>query len=344
MFRFASPFYFLLFAPLLVAAWRIYRRTRRRGVTFPLAGRMPPTRRSWRSITASLTPLLTLLGLALGIFALARPQTVFSQSHKKTDAIAIHMVVDVSGSMEALDLSEKGNQRTRLDVVKETFTDFVQERPDDLIGLVTFGGFATTRVPLTTDHAALSHVLSGVEIPSPSRDRRGQIVNQEELLTAIGDALATGCARLKDAEPTTRIVVLLSDGESNTGVITPEQALQAAAKLGIKVYTIGVGSSGRAPFKTRNMMGRDVVQYAHVTLDERLLRRIATETGGRYFNVRDADGLEEALAEINELETTEIERDVFEHFDEQFGPWLLSAIGLIVTGVATSMSVARRVA
>lgn len=233
--------------------------------------------------------------------------------------------------------------RTRLDAVKETFADFIGRRPDDLIGLVTFGGFASTRAPLTADHNALLHTLKGVEISRPVQDKTGQVVNQEEMLTAIGDALATACARLEKAEPKSKIIVLLSDGESNTGVIKPEQAIKMAEKMKIKVYTIGVGSTGEAPFPTRDMFGREVVQYARVSLDEELLERIASETRGRYFNVRDPKGLDRAMESINRLEKTAVERDVYSQYNELFLWLLCPALALLAAGTGLNMAVARRI-
>ncbi|MDD4103187.1 MAG: VWA domain-containing protein, partial [Kiritimatiellae bacterium] len=222
-------------------------------------------------------------------------------------------------------------------VVKEMFAKFVESRPDDLIGLVTFGGFASTRAPLTADHRTLLHVLNGVEIP------RDQGSDQEELQTAIGDGLATGVARLMDAEPQTRIVILLSDGESNTGIITPEQAADAAEKTGVRVYTIGVGSNNpRTPFKTRDMFGRETIAYANVSFDENQLKAIAEKSNGRYFSVSDHDGLKSALEEINTLETTKIDRQIYQRFDEHFVPFLLWGAALAALALTLNMQFVRR--
>lgn len=348
-FRFADPYCLFLLIPVAAAGWFVYRRRIASGLIFAPVQRLAGAGRTWRARVASGLPALLLLGLALAVLAAARPQTVLSQSHRKADVIAIEMVVDMSGSMEALDMSDTAGgvivkARTRLDAVKDTFTAFVEKRPDDLIGLVTFGGYASTRVPLTADHDALSHTLKGVEIPKPFQDKTGQVVNQEELMTAIGDALATACARLERAEPKSKIVVLLSDGESNTGIIKPDQAIKIADKMKIKVYTIGVGSSGQAPFRTRDMFGRETVQYAQVALDEELLKRIASQTRGRYFNVRDSKGLDRAMADIDRLEKTAVERDVYSQYNELF-PWFLSpALVLIASATGLNMMVARRIA
>lgn len=342
MFSFGHPWAFLLVLPWVVACGFVYRRGIRSGLLFAPLGRVPSSRPTWRTTVALVLPGVVLAGLAAGILALARPRTVFSRDTRRTEAIAIQMVVDMSGSMEALDLTRgeltRSNYQTRLDVVKETFEAFVKRRPDDLIGLVTFGGFAATRCPLTADHEALLHVLKGVEIPVQG------MVDNEELATAIGDGLATACARIENVEPVSKIVVLLSDGESNAGIIEPPDAIRIAKKLGVKVYTIGVGSNrGRTWVRVRDSYGREDFVPADFRLDERLLQQIASETGGEYFQVQDAAGLEKAMATIDELEKTEIERDVYYEYDEWFPAFLLVALGLVVTGTGLNMLVARRV-
>ena len=348
MFRFADPFYLFLVIPVGIAGWFIYRRRVRTGLVFAPTFHIPPTGMTFRSWASLLMPLVFILGLLLTALALARPQTVFSRIHSKTDAIAIEMVVDVSGSMEAVDLSiMSGNQikkvRTRIDASKETFGQFVEKRPDDLIGLITFGGYATTRAPLTADHAALLHVLSGVEIPKVSFDNQGRVVDNEETMTAIGDALATACGRLEHAEIKSKIIVLLTDGDSNTGIIKPEEAVKIAKKLGIKIYTIGVGTTGPAPFIRKDMFGNDTIVRGEVEIDEKLLANLAAITGGRYFNVRDAGGLDKAIEQINTLEKTSIERNVYEQYNELF-PWFLwPALGFIAAGAGLNMMISRRI-
>jgi Ca-activated chloride channel family protein len=332
--------------PLAAGGWWAYRRRVHKALLFSSIGRIPRLGTTARTTAARTLPLLTLAGIALCVVALARPRTVLSTVRQTADAIAIEMVVDVSGSMEALDLSIKtaaGTRlRTRLDAVKGTFADFIRKRPDDLIGIISFGGFASTRAPLTGDHSALLHVLDGINIPGREQGKNGLVANQEELLTAVGDGLATACARLEPAELKSKIVVLLSDGESNTGVISPEQAAGAAAKLGIKIYTIGVGTNGRAPFKTRDAFGREVIDWAEVTLDEKMLKLIADTTGGRYFNVTDPNGLDRAMDEINKLEKTEVDRTEFRQYDEWFTKPLLPGLIMIAMGAGLNMLVSKR--
>jgi len=327
-----SPYYLLLLLVLAVAGWFVLRRRVRQALLFSAFQRLPANRATWRTRLQPIVPLLILVGLILLIIALARPQTIFSRTLRKSDAIAIQMVVDCSGSMQALDFATPDKQRTRLDVVKETFGKFVQQRPGDLIGLETFGGFASSRVPLTLDHSALLHSLQGVEIAREQFSKDGQLLNEEEMLTAIGDALATGCTRLDEAGVKSRIMVLLSDGESNTGLIKPDEAAKAAKTMGIKVYTIGVGTTGRAPFLGRDMFGRPAIGYGDVKLDEDQLRSIATTTGGKYFNVKDARGLDQTMAAISKLEKTTINTELFNKYDEHFPAFLAAGLGLLVIG------------
>ena len=337
----------LFFAPLGFAAWRLLRRGRRSGIRFSAVGRLPAKAAGWRAQLAALTPFILLAGLSLLTIAAARPRTSLAREKKSVDAIAIAMTVDVSGSMDALDLTPLGEkfsrETTRLAVVKKLFAEFVGKRPDDLIGLVTFGGYASTRSPLTADHEALLNVLKGVEIPSIAVDAQGQAIARDEQMTAIGDGLATALARLKDAKPKTKIVILLSDGVSNTGAVEPDEA--AAAKMGVKVYAIGVGTRARrTPIFGRDFFGRATIQYADMTFDEKQLKSIAKKTGGTYFPVNDRDSLEKALEEIDQLETTELDADVYNRWNEHFTSFLLLGAVLVLLAVSLSMSAARRVA
>ena len=347
--NFANPLMLLLLLPVAIAAWRLLRRGCRSGIRFSAVGRLPAKAAGWRARVAALTPFVLLAGLTLLTVAAARPRTSLAHEKKSVDAIAIAMTVDVSGSMDALDLTPKGErftrETTRLAVVKKLFAQFVEKRPDDLIGLVTFGGYASTRSPLTADHEALLNVLKGVEIPSIALDAQGQAIARDEQMTAIGDGLATALLRLKDAKPKSKIVILLSDGVSNTGAVEPDEAAATAAKLGIKVYAIGVGTRARrTPIFGRDFFGRERVQYADMTFDEKQLRSIAKRTGGTYFPVNDRDSLEKALEEIDQLETTQLDADVYNRWKEHFTSYLLFGALLVLLAVSLSMFASRRVA
>ena len=341
---FAWPLCFLLAIPLGFAAWRMLRRGRRTGIKFAPVVRLPPKTAGWRARVANLAPWIFLLGAAALVVAAARPRQALSQGNRSGDAIAIAMTVDVSGSMEALDFAPRGDMgRTRLVVVKEMFEKFIKARPDDLIGLVTFGGYAASRAPLTADHETLLHVLKGVEIPSVGYDANGRPIDPDETMTAVGDGLATALARLKDAEPKSKIVILLSDGVSNTGVVEPAAAAAAAEKLGIRVYTIGVGTnSRRTPFKARDMFGRTSIAYADISFDESQLKSIAQKTHARYFPVNDENALKAALEEIDTLEKTTLDRTVYQRWNEFFAPFLLAGVLLVLLAVTLQMSASRR--
>jgi len=346
---FANPWMFLLALPLAFAAWRLLRRANRSGIRFSATGRLPARAAGWRAKLAAATPYILLAGLALMVVALACPRSPLAHGTRSVNAIAIAMTVDVSGSMDALDLTPKGErfsrQTTRLAVVKKLFAEFVEKRPDDLIGLVTFGGYANTPCPLTADHPALLNVLKGVEIPPIALDAQGRPIAGDEQMTAVGDGLAMALKRLKGVKPTTKIVILLSDGVSNTGAVEPDIAAQVAARMGVKVYAIGVGTRARrTPIFGRDFFGRESVQYADMTFDEKQLKTIAATTGGKYFAVNDRDSLEEALEEIDKLETTELEADVYDRWDEHFAWPLLAGAVLVLLAVSLSMCACRRMA
>lgn len=347
--NFANPWFLLLALPLAFAAWRLLRRGRKAGIRFSAVGRLPVDAAGWRAKVAAASPFLLLVGLALLVVAVARPRSPLARESKSVDAIAIAMTVDVSGSMDALDLTPPGErfsrETTRLAVVKKLFAEFVSKRPDDLIGLVTFGGYAATRSPLTADHEALLNVLKGVQIPSIALDAEGNAISRDEQMTAIGDGLATALARLKDAKPKSKIVILLSDGVSNTGAVEPDEAAAAAEKMGVKVYAIGVGTRARrTPIIGRDFFGRETVQYADMTFDEKQLKSIAKKTGGTYFPVNDRKSLQAALDEIDKLETTELEAMAYDRWEEHFVAFLLAGALLVFAAVSLSMAATRRMA
>lgn len=339
-FRFAAPWAFLLLLPLAFAAWRMLRRPRRpRAVPFAPVSFMPAASFSIRAAIARVTPFIFIAAFALLVLAAARPQTSFSRERHAANSIAIAMAVDISGSMEALDLAPDptaNNAPTRLDVVKDEFSRFISRRPDDLVTLVTFGGYASTRSPLTADHRALLQYLKAVSVPGSSSDDEG-VVSADEAMTAVGDGLVTACARLQECDLKTKIVVLLSDGVSNAGVTTPDKAAEIAHELGIKVYAIGVGSgSGRAPFRTVRF-GRPTVALGYVEFNEAELQSIAETTGGRYYAVSDRDRLDDVMREIDALEKTRVESDVFVNRTERFFAPLAAGVALLVLASALNL-------
>ena len=352
--NFGSPYSLFALVPVAVAAWRLLRRGRNRGIKFSAFSRVRSSSGGWRAAVASFSPWLLILSLVLLSIAAARPRTALSRQTRSVDAIAMAMTVDISGSMLALDLAPREclegkkpftDAMTRLSVVKKLFAEFVGKRPDDLIGLVTFGGYASTRVPLTADHEALLKALEGVQVPTIALDSQGRAISAEEQMTAIGDGLAVALARLKEAAPSTKVVILLSDGMSNTGAVAPEEAAEAAAKLGVKVYTIGIGTrSVMTPVMHIDPYGRKAVTMAQTGFNKAQLEGIAKKTGGTYFDVNDKNALETALSEIDELEKTRIESDVYDRWDEHFAAFLVGGAVLLLVAVSLSMSATRRLA
>ena len=247
--------------------------------------------------------------VALLIVAMARPQS--AEDHRQVDAEGIDIVI--SGSMLARDFTPD-----RLTAAKEIGAKFILDRPTDRIGLVVFAGEAFTQSPITTDHVSLVNLLHQIE--------SGMIADG----TAVGNGLATAVNRLKESDSPSRVVILLTDGVNNSGQIDPITAAQIAQDYGIRVYTIGVGSEGVAPTPSLNAWGGISFVQAKVEIDEEMLRRIAEQTGGRYFRATDNTKLAEIYAEINRLEKTKVEIENFVKYSEVYHPWLLLALALLL--------------
>lgn len=337
MISFRNPFFLFFLIPALIAFYYVYRHSTKQALLFSAMPRIQSIGRSWRIYAARILPAVFMTGLILTIIALARPRTTSAKINKNTNAIAIEMVLDCSGSMDALDMSKSENDlKTRLQAVKETFAEFVKQRPDDMIGLVTFGGYASTRIPLTPDHDLLLHVLKGIDVPRNSYD-------PQETATAIGDALATACARLENVKVKSKIIVLLSDGASNAGIIKPDDAIATAKKMKYKIYTIGVGSTGLAPILTTDMFGQKIKVPMQLEMDEELLKRAATNTYGKYFHVQTPEKLKASLEEIDKLEKTSVKQAYSYNYNELYLWFMIPGAVMIILASALNMLSARRI-
>jgi Ca-activated chloride channel homolog len=275
-------------------------------------------------------PWLRALVLILLITALARPQWGVEATKIQREGIAIAMVIDVSGSMAALDLQIGERQANRLDVVKETFRDFVAGdngalpgREGDIIGMITFARYADAMSPLTLDHNALIGLLDQVEI----------VQLPEEDGTAIGDGMVAGIELLRGAAGVSKVMILLTDGSHNAGDAEPIEAAQIASALGIRIYTIGAGTRGIALMPSRNRDGSINYVPGQVFIDEFTLERIATMTGGRYFRATDEAALRAIYGEIDRLEKARHVAESYQKYVDAFGPLLALGLGLLLLEV-----------
>ncbi|MDA0657203.1 MAG: VWA domain-containing protein [Planctomycetota bacterium] len=282
---------------------------------------------------------LSAIGLAV---ALARPRSPDTESRVRHEGIAIMMAVDRSGSMQARDLVSGDMSINRLQVAQQVLHKFVLGSPgknlgrvDDLVGLVSFAGYADSACPLTTDHLNLVNLVEQMQIAS----------DREEDGTAIGDALALCVERLRGSTAASRIIILLTDGVNNTGISTPQQAAELAKSYGIKIYCVGAGTEGYAPVPVQ--MGPDprnvVLQREQVHIDEETLTQVAQATGGQYFRATDATTLDEIYSQIDLLERSEITETRYLQYTEHFSSVLLPSLGLIVTALLLRHSVLRTV-
>ncbi len=240
------------------------------------------------------------------IVALAGPRKILQEVHRTVEGIDIILTIDSSGSMAAEDFVIQGQRLNRLAVVKKVVEDFIAKRTSDRIGLVTFAARAYTVCPLTTDYKWLIENLKRIDL--------GLIEDG----TAIGSAIATSLNRLKHSSAKSKIIILLTDGVNNAGKIDPITAAHIAETMGVKIYTIGVGSKGYVPFPVRDVWGRTIYQQVKIELNEETLRRIAKITGGEYYLATNTEALKEIYKEIDKLEKSRIEETGYKEYQELF--------------------------
>lgn len=269
--------------------------------------------RTLRQYMRHLPFVLRCAAVTLAVISLARPQSAEHNTRTDAEGIDIVMAIDVSTSMLARDFAPD-----RITAAKEVAAQFVAARPADRIGLVVFAGESLTQSPLTTDKATLQTLLG--------RIRSGVIEDG----TAIGNGLATSINRLRESEAKSKVIILLTDGVNNRGQISPLTAAQIAAEYGIRVYTIGVGKRGKAPYPVTDMFGNTTVMQLDVEIDEEVLQKIADQTGGKYFRATDKHKLAEIYAEIDSLEKSKVEISQYTLLHEEFLPFLLAAIVLLL--------------
>ena len=316
--EFAYPafFYALILVPLLVA-WYFWR-GRKGTAPLSLSGfeNLNDKRDSARIWMRHVLALLRMAVLILLIVVLARPQSSNQWEQVTTEGIDIVMCLDVSGSMRAMDFKPN-----RLEASKNVGIEFVNARQNDRFGLVVFAGESFTQCPMTTDRAVVINFMKEIDF--------GVI----EEGTAIGMGLATAVNRIKDSKAKSKVIILLTDGVNNRGDVGPVTAAELAAGFGIRVYTIGVGSQGNAPVPVQDMFGRTIMQNMPVEIDEDVLKVIAGTTGGSYFRATDNNKLREIYQEIDQLEKTRLDVKQFSKKKEEYFPFLLAALLILLTEI-----------
>ena len=303
----------LLVCTLLTGWWIWRRRSTHPSLAISTTGPFRKLGRPVRQFGLYAMYALRILALGCLIVCLARPQTRDAWRTSKTEGTDMVIALDISSSMLARDFKPD-----RLEAAKKIAANFINGRENDNMGLVVFAGEAFPGVPMTTDRATLANYVIAL-----NRDML-------EDGTAIGDGLATSINRIKDGKAKSKSIILLTDGSNNTGIVAPLTAAEIAHKMGIKVYTIGIGTNGTALYPMYNMFGRIEYQPQPVVIDEATLKQIASITGGKYFRATGNRVLQEIFSEIDQLEKSEIDVRHFSHTEDCYLPWALAALGLLL--------------
>ncbi|MBN1398135.1 MAG: VWA domain-containing protein [Bacteroidetes bacterium] len=324
--KFANPLFLWLLLLLPAIGYYLWRRRAKMDVVLQFSslqvfGKIPGTlRERMRYFPAG----LRILAIALFIIALARPQSISDKQNISTEGIDIVLELDLSGSMLAEDFIPN-----RIEAAKQVASEFIDGRSNDRIGLVVFSAESFTQCPLTTDYPVLKSLLREV--------KNGMIADG----TAIGLAIANGVNRLKDSKAKSKVMILLTDGVNNRGEIDPITAARIATTYNIRIYTVGVGARGEAPYPVQTMFGIRR-QMIPVDLDEKVLTQVAEMTGGKYFRATDNQKLKAIYKEIDQLERTKIEVFAYKRYSELFGGWLFAGLAAFLLEMILSNTLLRK--
>jgi Ca-activated chloride channel family protein len=328
---FAHPYLLLLLLLLPLLAWLKGRRGQPPAFLYSAVRLVEGLTQARRSHAGAFLAALRWLVLSLFIVALAQPRLMKSATTVKASGVDIVVALDMSGSMISEDFIVRGQRVNRFHMARAVLKQFIEQRPNDRIGLVVFAAQAFIATPLTLDHDFLQENLDRLEIGTINADQ-----------TAIGDALSTALNRLRELKSKSKIVILMTDGQNNAGKVNPLTAREAAQALGVKVYTIGIGTRGMAPMPGVDMFGRKVYQMQPVDIDEDTLQKIAGKTGGKYYRADNAERFRQIYAEIDKLEKTEAVINKFAQFDELF-PWFVSCgLALLLAEIVLGQTLFRR--
>lgn len=330
MIQFLQPEWLWLLALLpLVLLWR-GRKGRVAAIEYSNIGVAQSVARSTRSRAGRWVWLLPVLASAFLVVGMARPQLAHGRTEVTASGIDIMLGLDVSGSMQALDFKMGGKRVNRIEVVKSVVSKFIDERPDDRVGIVSFAGAPYLISPLTLDHDWLQQNLDRVSVGGADDG------------TAIGSAMAASVNRLRASPAKSKIVILLTDGMNNAGKLSPMAAAEAAKALGVKIYTIAVGVRGEAPVPVKDEAGNTQLVMAKVDVDEKTLQAVAALTGGSFYRATDTDSLKNIYDQINRLEKTTQVAPHFEHYQELYSWALFPAIALLGLGFGLETTRFRR--
>ena len=305
--EFAQPYFFALFLLIPILIFWYAKTNNRRSASIQISTTNAKGLGTWKVSFRHVPFICRIICIAILITALANPQTSNEEKNTEGEGIDIILCIDVSGSMSAQDLTPN-----RLEAAKNVAIDFINRRPTDRIGIVIFSGESFTQCPLTSDKNVLVSAVQNIHF--------GLLEDG----TAIGSGLSTSVDRIRNSKTKTKIVILLTDGENNSGLIDPKTAKEIAKAFGIKVYTIGVGTDGMAPQPVQTPLGVQM-QSVKVSIDEKLMKQIAEETGGKYFRAKDNDGLSGIYETIDQLEKSKIEITTTTKFTDKFLPFAIGA-------------------
>jgi len=326
---FAHPYVLLLLLLVPVLSWLKGKRGQAAAFVYSSVDLVRPISGLRRSRAGAILANLRWLALALFVVALAQPRLVRGESHVKASGIDIVVALDLSGSMRSEDF---GPGESRIKLAKEVLVKFIDGRPNDRIGLVAFAKDAYIASPPTLDHDYLQAQLE-----------RLQIGGIDEDATAIGSALMAALNRIKDLNDKSKIVILMTDGQNNSGKIAPMTAAEVAQALAVKVYTIGIGRQGTAPYpRGKDIFGRTVYDQIPVDVDEETLKKIAQLTNGKYYRADTADTLHRIYEEIDRLETTEVDVKKYRHYDELFSQAAVAGLAVLTLEIVLAQTVWRK--
>ncbi len=331
MFIFKDPWVLLLLLVLPLAALLARLRKTESAFIFSSEDLLKDIKPTFRQRLRRLPLLLRMLVLGLAIIALARPQSMLEGTKTTSEGVDIVLALDTSTSMLAEDFRIGPKRVNRFEIVRQVVKEFIQKRKDDRIGMVAFAARAYTVCPLATDYAWINENLDRVNV--------GMI----EDATAIGSAIASSSNRLRTSKTKSKVIILLTDGVSNAGTISPLVAAEAARALGIKVYAIGIGTKGLVPYPFKDAYGRTVYHNIPIDMDENMLKKIAALTGGRYYHATDTETLRKIYDDINRLEKSVIEHLGYREYSELFLFFLIPAIIILILEILLSNTVFMKV-